>query len=146
MRLGTRQRFCTVTASLVCHQKLKRDSYLSEGTPDVDLTRIHRVSYQFAKQIILKYEWLGRMSATSHHYGLFFGGDNVMLGECAGVVCIGGFNCTGGSYTHMPFGIEKSELGVLARGANVHWSPLHANSKLVAAASKLWLETASIKF
>ena len=114
----------------VAWQKQLRDRHLSEGMPPVphlDLKRavVRPVSRKLAEQIILKYEWLGTMSQTGWHYGIFFGS------YCAGVCCVsvggGGANLN----AHLEFKVERTELAYLARGANTHWSPAGANSKLV---------------
>lgn len=115
-------------------QKQLRDHYLNEGAP-VDNPQlkdglVRAVSRRIAEQVILKYEWLGTMSKTSYHYGIFWGI------HCAGVCCVG-TTVTGGTSTHMPFKIKRHELLTLARGACVHWSPAGANSKLVAWTCKL---------
>lgn len=119
----------------IAWQKQLRDRYLSEGAPEVDLSLksavVRPVSRKMAEHIILKYEWLGTMSPTRYHYGIFF--DRY----CAGVCCVGGSAATGGTNVHMPFKIAQSELLILARGACVHWSPVGANSKLVAWTCKL---------
>lgn len=121
------------------HQRQIREDILEqEGFPyglDADLkhARIERVSYQYAKGIILKYEWLGRMSATRYHYALMDGTGMHPLG----VVCIGGENCTGGDRTSQMLGVKFAELAVLARGACTHFAPPHANSKLVSGALRL---------
>lgn len=117
-------------------QRQLRDSHQTEGIPpvphlDVKRAVVRPVSYTFAKQIILKYEWLGAMSSTRYHYGIFFGD------YCAGVCCAGGANCSGGTLNHEFYGVERDQLLVLARGANVHWSPPGANSKLVSWACRL---------
>lgn len=113
-----------------CWQKQLRDKYLNEGIPpvphlNVGKSVVRRVSWRFAEQVILKYEWLGRMSTTTTWcYGLFFGN------YCAGVCCVD--SVVGGNvYAHKEFKLERGELVYLARGANVHWSPRGANSKLV---------------
>lgn len=120
----------------ICWQKTLRDKYAEEGTPNVPHLEVKRaiirpVSRSFAKQIILKYEWLGTMASTSHHYGIFFGP------FCAGVTCIAVGGGTGSVYAHRPFGIPRSALGILARGACVHWAPLGTNSRLVAWSARL---------
>ncbi len=120
----------------VCWQKQLRDKYLSEGVPPVphlDLARavVRPVSRKLAEQIILKYEWLGTMSPTSHHYVVFFGS------HCAGVCCFG-FSAGANLNAYKEFSLlDYNELAYLARGANVHWSPNGTNSKLVAWACKL---------
>jgi hypothetical protein len=119
----------------VAWQKQLRDRYAHEGTPPVphlDLKRaeVRPVSRRLASQIILKYEWLGTMASTSHHYGLFFGA------YCAGVTCFG-FAAGANLYAHKPFEVERQELFYLARGACVAWAPPGANSKLVAWSCRL---------
>ena len=117
-------------------QKQLRDRHNHEGVPpvphlDVKRAQVRAVSRAMAEQIILKYEWLGTMSATGTHYGLFFGP------FCAGVTCVSVGSGTGGTNTHKPFGIDRHALGVLARGACVHWAPTGANSKLVSWTTRL---------
>jgi hypothetical protein len=115
----------------VCWQKQLRDEHLPEGVPDVphlDVGKaiVRPVSWHLAKQIILAYEWLGTMGAgVTNYYGIFFGN------YCAGVTTFApaGFNIPSLAKT---FKIEGSKLRYLARGANVHWSPKGANSKLIA--------------
>jgi hypothetical protein len=120
----------------IAWQKQLRDRYISDGTPsvahlDVKKAVVRPIGKSLAKQIIYKYEWLGTMAPTSYHFGIFFGD------YCAGVTCVGGSNCVGGTNVHSPFAIDRKELLILARGANVHWSPNGANSKLVAWTCKL---------
>lgn len=94
---------------------------------DVKRAEVRRVSRRLAEQVIYKYEWLGTMAGTALHYGLFFGA------YCAGVCCVAVNGVgTAGPYVHVQFGISRSELATLARGACVHWAPAGANSKLVA--------------
>lgn len=59
----------------IAFQKECRDQYLDEGIPSgidlsLDKSILREISSQKAKEIILKYEWLGRMSATKYHYAL----------------------------------------------------------------------------
>lgn len=121
----------------ICWQKQLRDKYLAEGAPPVDLNInravVRRVTRRIAEQVILKYEWLGTLPAgCTHYYGIFFGN------YCAGVTCTsvgaGGANIN----AYKEFGLlDHSHLAYLARGANVHWSPKGANSKLVLWTCKL---------
>lgn len=111
-------------------QKQLRDQHLAEGVPpvphlDLKHAEVRRVGRHLAEQVILKYEWLGTMAQTAFHYGLFFGD------YCAGVCCVAAGPATGGVNTHRLFGVRAAEMGVLARGACVHWAPPGANSKLV---------------
>lgn len=123
-------------AGEIAWQKQLRDRYQSEGTPsvphlDLKRARVEPVTRRIAKQIILKYEWLGTMPATTHFYGIFFGR------HCAGVTCWG-LGCGGANMSaHKEWGLQRDELAYLARGANVHWSPTGANSKLVAWSCRL---------
>lgn len=125
-------------------QKQLRDRYSSEGVPPVphlDIKRavVRAVSWHLAEQIILKYEWLGTMSRTRFHYGIFFGN------YCAGVTCVAAGGGTGGVNSHMEFSVERDQFGVLSRGANVHWSPKGANSKLVSWTCKLLAKQTPLK-
>lgn len=121
----------------IAWQKQLRDRYLSEGVPadvphlDIGRAIVRAVSRKLAEQVILKYEWLGTMSATKYHYGIFFGE------YCAGVTCVGCSECTGGANNHELYKVEPKDFLILARGANVHWSPVGANSRLVAWTCKL---------
>lgn len=128
----------------ICWQKQLRDKYLDEGAPNVDLSLktaiVRRVSRKLAEQVILKYEWLGTMApGTNYFYGLFFGS------YCAGVVCFGVGSGGANINAHMPFKIEREKFAYLARGANAHWSPNGANSKLVSWACKLLHKTTGVK-
>jgi hypothetical protein len=88
------------------------------------------ISYEKAKSIILKFEWLRTMGTTERSYGL------ILNGELAGVVC---FGKTGGTDT------AKSVCGeswaqyvvTLCRGACCHWAHRHAASHLISRACKL---------
>jgi len=121
----------------ICWQKQLRDKYNELGAPDINLSLkraiVRRVNRKVAEQIILRYEWLGTLPfSCTHYYGLFFGS------YCAGVTCssVGG----GGAnvYAYKEFGLNsQNEFAYLQRGANVHWSPTGANSKLVSWTCKL---------
>lgn len=114
-----------------CHQRVVRETYDDEPAPPVPhlsvrRARVRPVSFQTAKQIILRYEWLGTMATTSRHYGIFFGP------FCAGATCFGQ-NVIAGVNFHQQFGLDDPEsIWVLARGACVHWAPENTNSKLIA--------------
>lgn len=113
----------------VAWQRQLRDRFNDEGAPDlphldVGKAEVRPIGARLARQIILKYEWLGTMANTSYHYGIFFGP------YCAGVTCLG-HSCHGGSKAHQMFNIDRKGYLVLARGACVHWAPTGTNSKLV---------------
>lgn len=118
--------------SNVCWQKLLRDKFLDEPAPlpasalDLKNAVVRPVSRALARQVILKYEWLGTMADSSRHFGIFFGP------YCAGATCValeGGGSA--GAAKHKQFGIRKKELATLTRGACVHWAPPGTNSKLI---------------
>jgi len=122
----------------ICWQKQLRDNYNNLGVPPVphlDLSRavVRRINRKTAESVILKYEWLGTLPfSCTHYYGLFFGI------FCAGVTCssvgVGGANV----YAYKEFGLNNQrEFAYLQRGANVHWSPTGANSKLVSLTCKM---------
>lgn len=130
-RLGQPSRLTFRDKVDVCWQKQLRDRHNADGIPPVphlDLKRaiVRPVSRELAKQIIYKYEWLGTLpSSVNHFYGIFFGL------YCAGVTCIGVGAAGANINSHMQFRIERDQFAYLTRGANVHWSPIGANSKLV---------------
>ena len=122
-------------AGTIAWQKQLRDHFAEEPAPPVDLTlknaRIRPVSRRIAAQVILKYEWLGTLPNCPYYYGLFFGP------YCAGVTCV---QLGGGSANvnaHQMLGVARTEMAYLCRGANTHWSPAGANSKLVSWTGKL---------
>jgi hypothetical protein len=134
--MASRSTFREVSGDGVAWQKQLRDQYLAEGTPagleHLDLKRalVMPISRRMAEQVILKYEWLGTMAQTTHHYGLFFGT------YCAGVCCVG-TRASGAPGQHKPFGVGPNDVGLLARGACVHWAPVGSNSKLIAWTARL---------
>jgi len=130
-------------AADIAWQKQLRDKYLEEGAPDIDLdlktATVKRITRTLAKQIILKYEWLGTLPPSSLYYGLFFGE------YCAGVVCYVLGSVGANVNAHSEFGIDRDEMIYLVRGANVHWSPKGANSKLVSISLNLIGKTTGAK-
>ena len=87
------------------------------------------ISYEKAKELILKYEWLGNMGTTERSFGL------ILDGELAGVCC---FGKTGGTNTAKSVcGEEWAQYVVtLCRGACAHWAHPHAASYLICAACR----------
>jgi len=132
----------------VAWQKQLRDRYNEEGLPaglspdDLVLSKsiIKRVNRKIAESIILKYEWLGTLPPLTHFYGIFF------KEFCAGVVCIGVGSGGANSNAYKELGLSSpQELAYMARGANVHWSPSGANSRLVSFACKLLAKDSGAK-
>lgn len=130
----------------ICWQKQVRDAHIPDGAPDIDLNLkravVRSVTRKMAEQIILKYEWLGTLPFSCNaFYGIFFGS------YCAGVTCVsigggGGANV----YAYKEFGLKhQKELAYLQRGANVHWSPIGANSKLISWTCKLLVKNTAAK-
>ncbi len=115
----------------------KSNSLLGEYWKNLNLDLknavVKRIDRETAKRIILEYEWLGTMSTTSKHYGIYFDG------VCGGVACYGN-NCTANHNAPKEFGLEKKQFWTLARGACVHWTPVGAASKLIAQSLKLLKE------
>lgn len=128
----------------VAWQKQLRDRYEEEGSPltphlDVGRAIIKPVSRKLANQIILKYEWLGTMGKSNYHYGMFFGL------YCAGVCCYIVGAVGAGVNVAQEWGLHRKELAYLVRGANTHWSPIGANSKLVSWSCKLLTKQSTAK-
>jgi hypothetical protein len=120
----------------VAWQRQVRDAYADDPMPvvphlDVGKAVVRYVCRQQAVEMIARYEWLGTMSATSRHFGIFFGD------FCAGVTCVGGSGCVSGTGVAQMFDIDQSELAILARGACAHWAPSGTNSKLVSWTARL---------
>jgi hypothetical protein len=88
------------------------------------------ISYEKAREVILKYEWLRTMGSTARSFGL------ILDGELAGVCC---FGKTGGTDTAKSVcGEEWAQYVVtLCRGACCHWSHPHSASYLISRACKL---------
>lgn len=104
---------------------------------DLKAASVREVTKKQAERVILTYEWLGTMAPTTYHYGMFFGD---VLG---GVTCVGGHICIGGNPPFRQFGIDRSRLLFLARGACAHWTPPGSASKLIAWTTRL-LERGSV--
>jgi len=88
---------------------------------------IEEISFDQAKNIIEKYEWLGTMGTTEISYGLICGGAIV------GVACFG--RTAGTNASSSVFGQDR-DVGVmtLCRGACVHFAHEHSASHLISAA------------
>lgn len=88
------------------------------------------ISYEKAKEIILKYEWLHSMGSSERCVAL------ILDGELAGVVC---FGKTGGTETAKSVCGEEwaQHVVTLCRGACCHWSHPHSASYLISRACKL---------
>jgi hypothetical protein len=136
------------------HQRLIREKRAAEDADadmfgrwwqgiNVDINRadVRGVSYETAKSVIEKYEWLECMPAVVWFtYGIFFDGC------CGGVVCYGpeysenlgkvaretGRKCADWSR----YGYEGKMI-LLSRGACTHWAHPHSASKLIRESIKL---------
>ena len=108
---------------------------------DISNGVVKECSRALAKEIILKYEWLGSMPAVVWHtFGIFYDG------ICAGVVCYSpeysenlgkqareqGRKCADWS----KYGFEGKMI-LLSRGACVHWAHPHSASKLIRQSMKM---------
>jgi hypothetical protein len=89
---------------------------------------VKEVSRSLAKNIILKYEWLGDMAITNKFYGIFFGD------YCGGVICIATFGSFRGNGKY--YGVSDTDVSYFARGACSFWTPKGAASKLLSWALK----------
>ena len=131
MPAGLRSTFRPPSDGLAWQRQL-RDRHAHEGAPPVPLTlstaRVEPIAKAFAAQVILKYEWLGTMVGSHHHYGIFFGP------FCAGV-----------RMAHRAYAVDRHAIGLLARGACVHWAPTGTNSRLVAWTVRLLARDSGLK-
>lgn len=125
------------------HQRLIREHHALEPDPLIEEKRrlaasltnatVREITHARAKEIVLRYEWLGNMGVTDHAFGLYFGE------YLAGVVCFGRTAGTktaesicGKSYAHL--------VKVLNRGACVHWAHPHSASFLISHACRLMVQ------
>lgn len=118
----------------VAWQKQLRDLYATPPPPirlDISKAVVSPIDRVIAKPIILQYEWLGTMSYTRYHFGIFFDG------YCAGVTCVARGVGTGGAGAWKEWGIGPYEFLILSRGACTSWAPPNTNSKLVSWTAKL---------
>jgi hypothetical protein len=117
---------------MIAHQKLIRDSLRDDHPVPADFSNavVREISFAEAKEVILKYEYLGTMGTTRRAFGLFFDG------ELAGVEC---FGATGGSNVARSIcGPEYADrVMTLSRGACVSWAHPHSASYLIARACRL---------
>ena len=125
------------------HQRIIRDRRAAEDSDsdlfgrwwqDIDTNissaEVRPISYETAKSVIEKYEWLGTMPAVSRYYfGIFFGG-------CCGGVCVYGDEYSENLGVWDKYGYTGKIIALL-RGACVHWAPPHAASKLTRESMRL---------
>jgi len=113
-------------------RKIREKEAKKDPRPVVGLEHatVVEISYEKAKQVILKYEWLGNMGSTERSFGL------ILDGELAGVCC---FGATAGTETARSVcGEEWAQYVVtLCRGACCHWADPHSASYLISRACKL---------
>ena len=134
----------TLTPSLQfpekAHQRLIRERLALEPDPFLEEKLalaaslknglVQEISKSEAKEIILKYEWLGNMGTSDYAFGLYFGK------HIAGAVC---FGRTAGTKTDASIcGTKYAHLvKTLNRGACVHWTHPHSASFLISHACRL---------
>jgi hypothetical protein len=113
-------------------RKIREKEARKDPRPVVGLENavVVEISYEKAKEIILKYEWLGNMGLTERSFGL------ILDGKLAGVCCLGK---TAGTDTAKSVAGEEwaQHVVTLCRGACVHWSHPHSASYLISRACKL---------
>lgn len=116
------------------HQREIRERYEREEPrlqmPNLDGCRVERISSDQAKEVILKYEWLGTMGRAVACYGLLAADDDLI-----GVAVFGWPSAV---ESRDICGRDNRELAVcLERGACVHYAPSNSASFLIANAVKL---------
>jgi hypothetical protein len=113
-------------------RKIREKEAQKDPRPVVGLENaiVVEISYEKAKEIILKYEWLHSMGSSERCVAL------ILDGELAGVVC---FGKTGGTETAKSVAGEEwaQHVVTLCRGACAHWAHPHSGSFLISAACKL---------
>jgi adenine modification enzyme len=122
------------------HQRLVRelraklpDPLLKEKrklASDFSQARVEQISYDVAKNVILRNEYLGSMGSASHCFGLYFGE------YLASVVCFG--STAGTKVAESVCGPQHADkVIVLVRGATEHWAHEHTASYLIPRACDL---------
>jgi hypothetical protein len=97
---------------------------------DFSRARVEQISYDVAKNVILRNEYLGSMGSASHCFGLYFGE------YLASVVCFG--STAGTKVAASVCGPEHAgKVTVLVRGATEHWAHEHSASYLIPRACDL---------
>jgi hypothetical protein len=123
------------------HQRIVRETLQEkEKQPegvivDIKLATVREVTRQTAKEIIERYEWLGKMAAVNwYYYGIFFP-DTQGNEHCAGVVVYGQEYIENlGKWDKYGY---TGKIILLNRGACVHWAHPHSASKLIRQSMKL---------
>lgn len=116
-----------------CHQRILRERLAEENPRPVvplDGCSVGRIDLRRAKQIILRYEWLGTVGKPIACYGLM-----LPDGELAGAVCLGAGPHT--ARRHIIGSDAESVVACLERGACAHWAHPHAASFLISRAVRL---------
>ena len=92
--------------------------------------RVEQISYDVAKNVILRNEYLGSMGSASHCFGFY-------VGEyLASVVCFG--STAGTQVAESVCGPDnKEKVTILVRGATEHWAHEHSASYLIPRACDL---------
>jgi hypothetical protein len=91
---------------------------------DFSQATIEQISYDVAKNVILRNEYLGSMGSASHCFGLYFGE------YLASVVCFG--SVAGTKVAASVCGPQHADkVTVLVRGATEHWAHEHSASYLI---------------
>jgi hypothetical protein len=128
---------------VIAHQRIIREHHALEPDPlladklclarSFEHATVREIPNTVAKELILKYEWLGNMGTTEYSFGLYFGD------FLAGVSC---FGSTAGTRTAASVCGEKFAHSVktLCRGACVHWAHPHSASFLIPRACQLMAE------
>jgi len=122
------------------HQRLVREQRAKLPDPllkekrklakDFSQARVEPISYDVAKNVILRNEYLGSMGSASHCFALYVGE------HVASVVCFG--STAGTKVAVSVCGPEhKGKVTVLVRGATEHWAHKHSASYLIPRACAL---------
>ena len=120
-------------------QRVIKESLVLLPEPDIDEKKrlaadfttasVREITFKQARDVILKFEWLGNMGTTRFSYGLYFGT------HLAAVSC---FGSTAGSNVFKSICGEEHahEAITLVRGASAHWAHPHSASFLISEACR----------
>lgn len=117
---------------LECAEEESTDPYWEEFDLDIQASVVREISYNEAKRVIEKYEWLGCMPVcVKHCYGIYFPHKKLYGSEWL----LGGVTVFASEYAENTGVWDKYGFGgkiiLLARGVCVHFCPKNTNSHLI---------------
>ena len=118
-------------------EKESCNRYWEDYDLSIKNSTVREITYKDAKNIIDKYEWIGRMPVCVEHcYGLFFPSKTDNDSELLGGVTVFSHEYVENQGVWDKYGYT-GKIILLARGVNLHFCPKNANSHLIMESIKL---------